>query len=266
MNEHDKVLEASGVSAERDDDVLQLTLRHPGRRNALTWEMYAQLDDHVREAADDHSLRALVLTGTAADGFAAGTDIRQFEEFAGDLDGLRYERRVGAILAAIQRLPVPTIAVVQGHAVGAGLALAASCDLVIAERGATFGAPIARTLGNCLPAAVVGRLMSRLGTSTVLRMLLTAQLLSAEELAASGFVHRLAEPGEGSAVAAEVLTGIRRSAPLTLRALKETVRRIEEAAPVPDNDDLLALCYGSEDFAGGVAAFLAKRAPVWNGV
>ena len=128
-----------------------------------------------------------------------------------------------------------------------------------------FGAPIARTLGNCLPSPVIARIAARMGPARALGMLLTASLVPAEDLVATGFVTRLAEPGQLEELTETTLRGIRRSAPLTLRAVKETVRRIEAATPIPDNEDLLALCYGSDDFAEGVSAFLGKRHPHWKG-
>jgi enoyl-CoA hydratase/carnithine racemase len=228
--------------------------------------MYAQLADAIARAAGDDSVRAVVIRGDDdGGGFAAGTDIASFADFSGAADGLAYERRVGEILSALQDLTVPTIAEVRGAAVGAGLAIAASCDIVLAERGAVFGAPIARTLGNCLPAPVIARIAARMGPARALGMLLTASLVPAEDLVATGFVTRLAEPGQLEELTETTLRGIRRSAPLTLRAVKETVRRIEAATPIPDNEDLLALCYGSDDFAEGVSAFLGKRHPHWKG-
>jgi enoyl-CoA hydratase len=256
----------AAVFSTRVEDVLTLTLSHPGKRNALTTAMYDQLAAAIDDAAADNALRAVVLRGDGDGGFAAGTDIASFIDFDGAADGIAYERRVGGVLQALQDLPMPTIAVVRGAAVGAGLAIVASCDVVLAERGAVFGAPIARTLGNCLPAAVVARIASRMGTARALGMLLTASLIAADDLVASGFVAQVAEPGELDDQAGEVLRGIRRSAPLTLRAVKETVRRIEATTPVEDNEDLLALCYGSEDFAEGVRAFLGKRHPQWKGI
>jgi enoyl-CoA hydratase len=245
--------------------VLTLTLTNPRKRNALTSRMYAALAGFIGDASTDGGLRAVVVQGGGEDGFAAGTDISTFVDFDGAVDGIAYEQRVGVILDAIQAVPVPTIAVVRGAAVGAGLAIAASCDLIIAERGAVFGAPIARTLGNCLPAAVVNRVASRMGTARALGMLLTASLVPADDLTASGFVNRVVEPSELDDEVAAVLRGIRRSAPLTVRALKETVRRIDGAREIPSNDDLLQLCYGSADFAEGVDAFLNKRHPQWKG-
>lgn len=267
MTDHEALtVDGGSILGSRSDDILTLELSHPGKRNSLTTAMYAHLAAHLADAADDGALRAVVLRGSGDDGFAAGTDITTFVDFEGAAAGIAYERRVGAVLEALQNVPVPTIAVVRGAAVGAGLALVASCDIILAERGAVFGAPIARTLGNCLPSPVISRIASRMGTSRALSMLLTASLIPAEDLHASGFVTQLVEPDDMDDALDTVLLGIRRSAPLSLRALKESVRRIETANSVPDNDDLLELCYGSADFAEGVRAFLGKRHPQWKGL
>lgn len=261
----DTTIVPAGVDARLEDGVLTLTLTHPGKRNALTWSMYEQLATHLAEATKRTDLVAVVITGAGDDGFAAGTDIASLTDLATGEDGLAYERRVGEVLDAIRALPVPTIAAVRGPAVGAGLAISATCDVIVAERGAVFGAPIARTVGNCLPAAVVARVAARMGSARAAGMLLTASLLSAEDLVASGFVFRLADEGQLDAVVDKLLTGLRRSAPLTLRALTGTIRRVEDTADVPDTDDLLLLAYGSADFQEGVRAFLAKERPEWRG-
>jgi len=255
---------APGLTLEVTGGLARVGIHNPGKRNAFTWGMYDRLEAVAHEVASRDDVRAVVFRGTPEDGFAAGTDIRGFSDFESGADGVAYERRVGTVLAAVADIPVPTIAAVELTAVGAGLALAATCDLVIAERGTRFGAPVARTLGNCLPAAVIRRLRSRIGAARADAMLLTARLVHAEDLEASGFVE-LCEPGALEDAVAQAARRIGSAAPLTLRALKAIGARIDAEAGVPDDEDLLELCYGSADFREGVAAFLEQRRPEWSG-
>jgi len=244
--------------------VARIGISNPGKRNAFTWAMYDQLEQIAVRLHDEPGVRVVVLRGNREDGFAAGTDIGQFADFADGAAGVRYERRVAQVLDALTRIPAPTIAAVERTAVGAGLAVAACCDLVVAESDARFGAPIARTLGNCLPIAVVHRLRARMGAAATASTLLTAELVTAQRLAGSGFVHALAESGELDAVLEPLVERIGSLAPLTLRALKEMNRRLDEVE-LPDDTALLELCYGSADFREGVRAFGERRRPEWKG-
>ena len=255
--------EADSITLTVSDRVARVALANPGKRNAFTWRMYDQLEAIAGELQTREDVAVVVFRGTPEDGFAAGTDIRQFTDFESGAQGVEYERRVGAVLSAVAAIPVPTIAAVELTAVGAGLALAAMCDLVVAERGSRFGAPIARTLGNCLPAVVVRRLRDRIGSARADTMLLTARLLDADDLAAAGFVTLCDAGGLTEAVDA-VAARIVSAAPLTLRSLKEIGRRLD-AADVPDDTDLLERCYGSDDFRDGVRAFLTQGRPEWRG-
>ncbi len=258
------VADTPAVLSRRDGAVLHVVLSHPARRNALTWEMYDELQRLCQAARTDPGLRAVVVRG-AGEAFAAGTDIAQFTEFGGAEDGLAYERRVGAVLDDLLALPVPVLGVVDGPAVGGGLAIAACCDVLLASDRAVFGAPIARTLGNCLAPVVVARLQRRLGVARTMSMLLTATTMRAPEALAAGFVHAVAAPDELDAAAEELALRLASGAPRTLSALKEIDRRLAAAARDVDAEDLLADCYGSADFREGVAAFLARRAPEWTG-
>lgn len=265
MSTENTVGTSDHVTVRLDEDVAWITISNPGKRNSFTWRMYDQLASIADDLAVRKDLQAVVFRGNPKDGFAAGTDIRQFVGFTSGEDGARYEKRIGDVLAKLLAITVPTIALVEGAAVGAGLAVVSCCDIVIAERGARFGAPIARSLGNCLPASVVARLRSRMGVNPTAAMLLTASLLRAEALAASGFVFRLVEPGELASAADDLLRRIATSAPLTVRSLKEIMRRLDANAEVPPDEDLLELCYGSTDFHEGVDAFLNGRHPSWTG-
>jgi enoyl-CoA hydratase len=256
---------ADRVTMHLHDGIAQISLANPGRRNAFTWKMYDQLAAIAESLSKRQDLTAVVFRGDPADGFAAGTDIRQFASFSSGADGIRYERRIGAVMEKLLAIPVPTIALVEGAAVGAGLVVVLCCDVILAERGARFGAPIARTLGNCLPAAVVARLRTRVGTNLAAGMLLTATLVPAEALVPSGFVFQLVDPGGLAPAADALLHRISGSAPLTLRALKTIMQRLDAAAALPDDEDLLARCYASADFREGVSAFLESRSPTWTG-
>lgn len=239
-------------------------LSNPGKLNAFTWKMYDELAALPAYLEAQKTIRAVVFQGEGA-AFAAGTDITQFRDFLSGEQGLEYENRVGTILDSLSSIRVPTVAVVNGPAVGAGLAVAATCDVVIATPSAFFGAPIARKVGNCLPPPVIMRLQARLGINRTMAMLLTSTMISAQDAHTAGFVHRIVDQEVLDQEVTRILDRITSSAPLTLASLKEISRRIEKATPLIDADDLLRQCYGSDDFQEGVTAFTDHRPAVWKG-
>jgi enoyl-CoA hydratase/carnithine racemase len=166
---------------------------------------------------------------------------------------------------AIARVRKPVIAQIQGFAVGGGFGIAAGCDLRIATPDARFGAPIARTLGNCLSMRAYARYMDLLGPSRLKELIFTARLLSADEALGAGFVHEIVAAEAIEVRVRELAAQVAAHAPITLWVTKEAIRRIQEARPVPDGDDLIATTYGSADFREGVRAFVDKRPPRWTG-
>src|SRR5450759_2572091 len=138
------------VRYEREGVVGRITVDRPAARNAMTWAMYDELAEACGKVAADPEVRVAVLRGAGGKAFVAGTDIGQFRDFESGEDGVNYERRIAAYLAAVEELPVPTIAVIEGWAIGGGLAIAAACDLRVATPGSRFGVPIERPLGHSL--------------------------------------------------------------------------------------------------------------------
>jgi enoyl-CoA hydratase len=248
----------------RDGQVATVVFDRPAARNAMTWAMYEQLAEACARIAREDGLRAAVFRGAGGKAFIAGTDIAQFQAFRGGEDGIAYEEKMGSRLAAIEALPVPTLAVIEGFAIGGGLAIAACCDLRIATLGARFGVPIARTLGNCLSMANYARLVAGFGASRAKRMLLLAENLSAEEALASGFLSEIVAPAELDRRVGELTERLTHNAPITMRVSKEAIRRLTLAG-VLESDDLSRACYGSEDFRIGMKAFVDKREPQWTG-
>jgi enoyl-CoA hydratase/carnithine racemase len=243
-----------------------LTFNRPAARNALTWAMYDALVDACDRVDADDTIRVFVLRA-AGDAFAAGTDIRQFTTFASGEDGVGYERKLDAVIDRLERVSAPTIAQVHGVAAGGGCAIALACDLRVCTPAARFGVPIARTLGNCLSAANLARLIDLVGPARTKDLLFTGRLLDAAEAASLGLVTALAEPGDLDTVVRDLAQSIAANAPLTLRATKEVARRlaIRRRLETPAADDLIAACYASQDFREGVAAFLDKRRPRFTG-
>lgn len=244
--------------------VARITFDRPAARNAMTWRMYEELAASCEAIAADRDVRVAVLRGAGGKAFVAGTDIEQFRSFQSGEDGVAYEAKVNAYVEAVEALPIPTIAVIDGWAVGGGLAIANACDLRVAAPGARFGVPIAATLGNCLSAANIGRLTSTLGESLVRRMLLLAEMPTAEDLAPTGYIAAIVEPAELNAKVQAMCEKLAGHAPLTMQAAKEVLRRLA-ADPRADDHDVIRTVYGSADFREGVSAFVGKRPPLWTG-
>lgn len=253
-----------GTVTWRQDGVAAIvTVDRPATRNAMSWAMYDQLAAALDEIAVAPGVRVAVLRGGGGR-FIAGTDIAQFAEFATGEDGVAYERRLDAVVARFDVLPMPTIAVVEGDAMGGGLMLAAACDLRLCTTKARFGMPIARTVGNCLSMANYARLVMLLGPARVMQLVATAEAMRSSEAVARGFVIDAIDPSSLEARVSALTLHVASMAPITLQVTREAIRRIVRAVTT-EGDDLIRQAYGSRDFHEGVAAFVAKRAPQWEG-
>lgn len=251
---------------ERRGDVAWITFNRPEARNALTFAMYEELAKICEAANNDATLRCIVIRGAGDKAFASGTDINQFRAFKTPQDSLDYEARIDRILTALEQVRVPTIAAIAGACTGGGGAIAACCDLRVAAKNVRIGFPIARTLGNCLSSASLSRLTALIGPAKVKDIIFTARLIEADEALRIGLVHELVEDAAALETRAEELSKtVAGMAPLTLRAVKEGLRRLQNRLSRDEAEDLILMCYMSEDFREGMDAFLNKRTPQWKG-
>ena len=243
-----------------------LTFNRPEARNAMTWAMYDSLVAACEQVDAVPDVRVFILRGAGGKAFVSGTDISQFQSFRDPKDAIDYEKKISGVLDRLERVVKPTIAQIEGFAVGAGCGISAACDLRVATPESSLGIPIARTLGNVASSGTFGRLVDLIGPARAKEMLFTGRLIPAPEAAAIGLVNRVVPQ---DAIEAEVLALAREiagNAPLTIRATKEMTRRLMAARRSPENDsDLIEMCYMSADFREGVTAFLAKRRPQWTG-
>lgn len=266
MSELNKVNpEASGkVHLKIDSAFAWISFDRPAARNAMTWSMYTDLKAICEKLHSDKTIKAVILRGVGGQSFVSGTDIEQFKSFKDGQDGIDYEALIDLHIDALEQLPMPTIAIIDGLAVGGGLAIATACDFRIANPNARFGAPIAKTVGNCLSPTNIARLMAHLGIPTLKRMLLMAELINVDELLASGYIQTVADSTELESIAIAMAEKVMNLAPLTIRSSKLTISRIHQNQ-LPDCNDLIKACYGSSDFKEGVQAFGEKRPPKWQG-
>jgi enoyl-CoA hydratase/carnithine racemase len=257
--------DAQHLLFERHGSTAVVTFNRPEARNAMTFAMYEALYEHCAEVDEDEGVRALVLRGAGGKAFVAGTDISQFRAFKSSRDALEYEETIDRIVGRLERVSKPTIALVDGYAVGGGLAIAAACDLRICTPAAQFGLPIARTLGNCLSMENYARLVALVGPARVKDIVFTARMVGAEEALQIGLATEVVPDAEVDDRVAQLCERLAGHAPITMRVTKEALRRLRSAG-LPDGEDLVLEAYMSDDFRRAVEAFVTKESrPEWRG-
>jgi enoyl-CoA hydratase/carnithine racemase len=256
---------AGHLTLEQADRVAMVTVNRPEARNAMTFEMYEGLHELCERLDADPTVRVVILRGAGDKAFVSGTDIRQFQAFKTKEDALGYEARISRVLNRIAGLRKPTIAMIQGDAVGGGMFMSLACDLRLAAEHARFGAPIARTLGNFAAPASLALLVATVGPVRAREPVITARLIAAPEAKTLGLVDEVHPLAALEGRARELAARITEHAPLTLAAVKEATRRYIAGVAPRDLEDLILSCYLSEDFQEGVRAFLEKRKAHWKG-
>ena len=249
------------IDLDVDGKFAWVTFNNPSARNALTWPMYEELKKICDSLAINPDIRVVIFKGAGDKAFVSGSDIQQFVDLKKDE---AYEVAVDHIFASLQQMPMPTIAMIEGIAVGSGLLMATACDFRISTPDARFGIPVAKTLGNCLSPSNLSWIAAHLGISTVKKMLLTAELIKAPELMESSFIYQIAEAAEIESVTHALAEKLSALAPITQKASKLTLARLLQSN-LPDCTDLMRETYNSKDFREGVNAFLEGRPPKWIG-
>jgi enoyl-CoA hydratase/carnithine racemase len=234
--------------------------------NALDKTMWAQLGAAMRDLGADDSLRCLVLRGAGDKAFAAGADIAEFKnERADSKQAKAYSQGGIGWMHAVAECRHPTVALIQGACVGGGLLIASQCDLRICNESARFGVPV-KNLGLTESYDELQAMMRVIGPAASLEILLEGRIWGAREAYEKRLVSRVvADAGvveEAYATARRIADG----APLVARWHKKFIHRLLDPHPLSleERDEGYA-CFDTEDFRTGVAAFLAKKKPAFNG-
>ncbi|MCW0214610.1 MAG: enoyl-CoA hydratase [Pseudonocardia sp.] len=247
-----------------DDGIFTVTLNRPRRKNALDGATWEGLRAAFERAGNEREIRVLVLTGAGGD-FCAGADLSG--ERDPDAHPLQRMRGVNEIALQLHELPIPTVAKVEGVAVGAGWNLALGCDLVVSSRTARFSQIFARR-GLSLDFGGSWLLPKIVGLQQAKRLALLAEIIGAEEAEKLGLVTYLVEPGELDSFTADLAKRLAAAAPVALRQSKQL---LNENADRTMRDALSseartqAINFGTEDAPAAFKAFMEKRDPEFTG-
>jgi len=252
----------SAVLVERDDDIVTLTLHNPGKLNAFSHAMRDRLIALFNEINADPSVRAVVLTGHEGN-FSAGADLAGFDESTLLQCRTRLKRGGVALMREMVAGPKPLIAAVEGHAYGAGMALSAACDYVVAARDARFCCAFTR-VGFIPDMALMFTLPNRVGLARAKQLIALAETLPAERCERLGLVDELADAGGALAAAKAVARRFADGPPLAFELMKSACARGLEAM-LQAEIDLQPYAWLSADHQEGKRAFAERRKPRFNG-
>ncbi len=248
---------SEALRVERSDDVVTIVLDRPERRNALDADLWETLAEALRAVASDRSVRCLVLTGSGT-AFASGGDLKKLLAELSERDGpRRFRERIQACFDVLYEFPVPTVARVNGPAIGGGLELSVACDLRVASREARFGMPAVR-FGMVMACADLVRLAAVVGPGQARRLVLTGEVISAEEAYRIGLVHVRADVGDLDRATERVVKQLTGAEP---KAVSWSRRALDRVVLGGDTTDLVAFeeeCLTTAEFRRRVEEFLAR--------
>lgn len=255
------------VLVEREGNIAWMVFDHQQRRNAMTYDMWTSIPPICEELSADDDVRVIGLRGAGDTAFVAGADISQFESNHGRPNSPNYDNATGRAFAAITAIPKPVVALIHGFCIGGGLAIAASADLRYVAEDAQFGLPPAR-LGIGYSAAGVGVLVDLLGPSVTKELIFTANWFDASTALRWGLVNQVLKKADLDSYVNEQLETIASRAPLSQTAAKLAVadHLLPESQRQPDQvNEAIGNCFRSSDYAEGIAAFMNKRRPDFQG-
>ena len=253
------------VDLERRDAVLTVTLNRPEKRNALTSAVLSRLVEVFESLGDERDVRVVVVRG-AGKSFCAGLDLAEMAAARASY-GTVGLTEIEDVFHSLERVPQPTIAMVQGEAIAGGCELALHCDLRVAAEDVKLAMPLAR-LGLALPFPLIQKLLDTIGTAQTKELLFTGEFFRAERAVALHMVNRLVPLADLERATYELAATIAANAPLSVRAFKRAIFRANEFRRTIEHEEYereVARIARSEDVVEGVTAMREKRPPRFQG-
>jgi len=254
--------------AEREGPVGRMVFDNPKRLNAVSHSMWLDAVRILESFSADEAVRAIVVTGAGRKAFSAGDDISGFDEGRNDAKSeATFKLASERAMELLANAPKPTVAMIRGYCIGGGLETAITCDLRVAADSARFAIPAAK-LGLGYDYTGIKRLIDLVGPSFAKEIFFTARQFNASEALAMGLIDRIASESMLEIEVAELTNTMTGNAPLTLKAVKQSV--VENYKDPGERDLKLCQrmvneCFASADYVEGRRAFMEKRKPVFRG-
>lgn len=253
------------IITKNENEIFYITINRESKLNALNIQTLTDIKNAVLSIYDDASIKGVIITGAGPKAFAAGADIEEFASFNIE-EGTRMSAEGHAVLNAIEHCPKPVIAAVNGFALGGGNELAMACHMRIASENAKFGQPEVN-LGITPGYAGTQRLAQLIGKGRALELLMTADVINAQEAYRLGLVNHVVALDQLLSKCEEILNKIKTKSPLAIASVIRCVNAYYEKRADGNNVEIneFGNFFGSEDFKEGTQAFLTKRPAEFKG-
>lgn len=253
------------VLLEKKEHIAVATINRPKALNALNSEVLSDLNELVDIVTADQDIYALVITGSGEKAFVAGADIGEMSTLTKE-GGEAFGKHGNDVFRRIETLPIPTIAAVNGFALGGGCELAMSCDIILASERAKFGQPEVG-LGITPGFSGTQRLPRRVGVAKAKELIFSGKMIKADEAQRIGLVNAVYAPEELLQGAMEMARSFTKNAPIAVKYAKACIDRgvqmdIDDGIAV--ENELFAMCFATADQKEGMTAFLEKRPAVFQ--
>ena len=256
----------SSINLEIKDYIGMITLNRPESLNAFNYDMLCELADIIASFRSNPLVRVVIVKGAGDRSFSVGADLKERKTLS-EQEVLRNVRKIGEVFLAIERLPQPTIAAINGHAFGGGIELALACDFRIAAKEAMMG--LTETSLAIIPGAGGTQRLPRLiGESKAMELILTAKRLTADEGLAYGLINKTAERAEFMKAVMEFANAILANGPIAVQQAKYAIKagmNTDLQTGLEIEQKAYEMTIPTEDRVEALRAFSEKRKPVFKG-